>query len=110
MAQTTSTAAVVSAKGAGREKRSFNAIAAAYIGPAMIGIIIFSLVPIAYTLFTSFTNRNLFHFPAAADLFGPPRTGAYTFVGLQNYGNLFWDSTTQTYNTDIFSVLGNTVL
>jgi len=47
MAQTTSTAAVVSAKGAGHEKRSFNAIAAAYIGPAMIGIIIFSLIPIA---------------------------------------------------------------
>jgi arabinogalactan oligomer/maltooligosaccharide transport system permease protein len=116
MVQSTSTAgqagtAVLTAKqGANREKRSLYATAARYIAPAMTGIIIFSVIPILYTLFISFTNRNLFHFPAAPDLFGPPKTGAYTFIGFQNYGNLFWDSTTQTYNTDIFSVLGNTLL
>jgi len=76
----------------------------------MIGIFIFSVIPILYTLFTSFTNRNTFHFPPAADLFSPAKPGAYTIIGLDNYGKLFWDSTTNTFNTDIFFVLGNTVL
>jgi len=111
MASSTSVAAgAVVAKGVNREKRTLNAIAAAYIGPAMIGIFVFSVIPILYIVFLSFTNRNTFHFPPAPDLLGPPRTGAYTLVGLQNYGSLFWDSTTNTFNTDIFSVLGNTAL
>jgi arabinogalactan oligomer / maltooligosaccharide transport system permease protein len=116
MARSTSTAtqagagAIAAQEGRASEKRSRYSIAAAYIGPAMVGIFIFSVIPILYTVFTSFTNRNTFHFPAAADLFGPPRPGAYTFIGLQNYGTLFWDSTTQTFNVDIFSVLANTVL
>src|SRR6266567_7902978 len=111
MARSTSTAgqagaaAVIRQQGANRAKRSLYTIVAAYTGPAMIGIFIFSVIPILYTLFTSFTNRNTFHFPAAADLFGPTRPGAYTFIGLQNYGTLFWDSTTKTFNVDIFSVL-----
>jgi arabinogalactan oligomer/maltooligosaccharide transport system permease protein len=116
MARSTSTAsqagatAVVSQRSAAREKRSLYTIAAAYTGPAMIGIFIFSVIPILYTLYMSFTNRNTFHFPPAANLFSPSRPGAYTFIGLQNYGTLFWDSTTKTFNVDIFSVLGNTVL
>jgi arabinogalactan oligomer/maltooligosaccharide transport system permease protein len=111
MAQSTSVAAgAVVAKGASREKRSLNAISAAYIGPAMIGIFIFSVIPILYIVFLSFTNRNLFHFAPAPSLFGPVKTGVYTFIGLQNYGNLFWDSTTNSFNPDIFSVLLNTAL
>src|SRR5437764_257426 len=116
MAQSTSTAgqagtAVIAAQqGVNREKRSRYATAAAYIGPAMMGIIIFSVIPILYTLFTSFTNRNTFHFPAAPDLFGPPRTGAYTFIGLQNYLTLFWDQTSSAFNADFFFVIGNTLL
>src|SRR5438034_8208313 len=100
-------AAATTRQGIKGEKRGLYAVAAAYTGPAMIGIIIFSVVPILYTLFTSFTNRNTFHFPQAADFFGPTRPGAYTFIGAQNYGTLFWDSTTGTLNTDIFWVLGN---
>src|SRR5919198_3791955 len=102
--------AVMGRRGASSEKRSLYAVATAYTGPAMVGIFIFSVIPILYTLFTSFTNRNTFHFPPAANLFAPSRPGAYTFIGLQNYANLFWDSTSSTVNTDIFSVLGNTVL
>ena len=103
-------ATITRQQSANREKRSLYTITAAYIGPAMIGIFIFSVIPIIYTLFTSFTNRNTFHFPPAPDLFAPPKTGSYTFIGLKNYGTLFWDSTTNKFNTDIFSVLGNTVL
>src|SRR5947209_7584203 len=116
MAQTTLTADKagaarrVEAQGASPEKRERYRNAAVYIIPALLGIFIFSIIPIIFTLLSSFTNRNTFHFPAAPDLFGPPRPGAFTFIGLKNYGDLFWDSTTQTYNTDIFSVLGNTVL
>ena len=111
MASSTSVAAgAVAAKGASREKRTLNAIAAAYIGPAMIGIFIFSVIPILYIVFLSFTNRNTFHFPPAPHLLGPPRAGAYTLIGLQNYDSFFLDSTTSTFNTDIFSVLGNTAL
>src|SRR4051794_24830949 len=116
MARGTSTAsqvsapAVASGQTAARERRGLYALTAAFIGPAMIGIFIFSVIPILYTLFTSFTNRNTFHFPPAADLFSPAKPGAYTIIGLDNYGKLFWDSTTNTFNTDIFFVLGNTVL
>src|SRR5262245_32596729 len=115
MARSTSTAAqaapaVATGQGANREKRSLYAIAATYIGPAMIGLFIFSVVPILYILYMSFTNRNTFHFNAAPDFFGPTRQGAYTFIGLKNYGTIFWESTTNTFNTDIFSVLGNTIL
>ena len=31
---------------------------AAYIGPALLGILALSLVPIIYTVYMSFTNRN----------------------------------------------------
>jgi len=116
MARSTSAAgqaragAVVSQKDVSREKRSLYTISAAYTGPAMIGIFIFSVIPILYTLFLSFTNRNTFHFPPAANLFGPSKPGGYTFIGLQNYATLFWDNTTSKFNTDIFWVLGNTIL
>jgi len=104
--------AVPATKGqsAAREKRSLYALTAAYIGPAMIGIFIFSVIPILYTLYMSFTNRNTFHFPPAPDFFGPTRTGAYTFIGLKNYGSLFYDATAGSINVDILWVLGNTIL
>lgn len=110
VANQTGAATGVKGQGETRERRSLYLSASVYAGPALLGIFIFSVIPILYTLFTSFTNRNTFHFPAAPDLFGPTRPGAYTFVGLQNYATLFWDSTTRTFNTDIFTVLGNTVL
>src|SRR6478672_7704894 len=100
MARSTSTvsqagaAAVTTRQCVNREKRSRYSVAAAYTGPAMIGIFIFSVIPILYPLFLSFTNRNTFHFPPAPDLFGPARTGAYTIIGPKNSATLFWDSTT----------------
>jgi len=109
-AERAGTATVIDQPGASREKRARYLSAAAYIGPAMIGIFIFSIIPIIYTLYTSFTNRNIFHFPPAADFFGPPRPGAFTFVGIQNYISLFWDNTTKSFNADFFFVLGNTLL
>lgn len=52
------------------------ALTALYIGPALIGILLLSLVPIGYTIYMSFTNRN-----------GPfrLREGRYEIVGFDNY-------------------------
>src|SRR3954451_3153009 len=76
----------------------------------MIGIFIFSVIPILYTMYMSFTSRNTFRPAPAPDFFGPPRTGAYTFIGLKNYGSLFYDATAGSINVDILWVLGNTIL
>ena len=96
--------------GTSPERRERYRNAAVYITPALIGIFVFSIIPIIYTLYTSFTNRNTFHFPPAADFFGPPRQGAFTFIGIQNYINLFWDQTASSFNADFFFVMGNTTL
>src|SRR4051812_3941276 len=96
--------------GTSPERRERYRNAAIYIAPALFGIFVFSIIPILYTLFTSFTNRNTFHFPAAADFFGPPKAGAFTFIGIQNYISLFWDQATSTFNADFFFVMGNTLL
>ncbi len=100
----------VDQQGVSREKRERYLNAATYITPAMIGIFIFSIIPILYTLYTSFTNRNTFHFPPAANFFGPPKTGAFTFIGVQNYISLFWDQASSAFNADFFAVMGNTLL
>ena len=93
-----------------KNKHRRNYGVAAYIAPALIGIAIFSIIPIIYTLFISFTNRNTFHFPQAPDFFGPAKTGSYTFVGITNYITLFWTNATSTLNLDFFVVVGNTLL
>lgn len=116
MAQTTMTAPKAGpalpaeAPGMSPEKRERYRNSALYITPALIGIFIFSIIPILYTLYTSFTNRNTFHFPPAADFFGPSKPGAFTFVGIQNYVSLFWDQTSSAFNADFFFVMGNTLL
>jgi arabinogalactan oligomer/maltooligosaccharide transport system permease protein len=116
MARTTLTAEQTAAApgqavvGRSTERRDRYLTVLAYVGPAMIGILIFSIGPILYNVFLSFTNRNTFHFPPAADFFGPTRTGAYTFIGLDNYFRLFWDSRSSTFNADFFTVMGNTLL
>ena len=33
-----------------------------YIGPTLLGVLIFSIFPILYNIFLSFTNRNNFRF------------------------------------------------
>ena len=93
---------------ASRERRDRYLHVGTYVGPALLGILIFSVGPILYNLFLSFTNRNTFHFPQAPDVFGPPRQGAYTFIGLDNYVHLFWFR--NTFNVDFFQVMGNTLL
>src|SRR3954452_24270358 len=115
MAQSTMTADKATAavpvvgQGVSPEKRERYRNVALYITPAMIGIFVFSVIQIIYTLITSFTNRNTFHFPPAENLFGPTVPGAYTFIGLQNYVTLFWDEASSTFNADFFFVLGNTL-
>jgi arabinogalactan oligomer / maltooligosaccharide transport system permease protein len=116
MAQTTMTAESGAAVAAGvsragaRERRERYLMASAYIGPAMLGILVFSVLPILYILFLSFTNRNTFHFNQASDFFGPTATGKYTFIGLKNYIDMFWDSRAGAFNSDFFLVMGNTFL
>src|SRR5437016_1337920 len=96
---TASTAAVVQPRPvASREKRERYLAVATYAGPALIGILIFSVGPVLYTLFLSFTNRNLFHFQDPVDFFGSSQPGHYSFVGLQNYINQFWDPQTHALN------------
>lgn len=36
-------------------------IAYAFIAPAIISILVFTVVPIIYTVFISFTNYNMYH-------------------------------------------------
>ena len=52
---------------------------ALYIGPALTGILLLSIIPIVYTIYMSFTNRN-----------GPFRLaeGRYQVTGLENYQRL----------------------
>ncbi|HMA32829.1 MAG TPA: sugar ABC transporter permease, partial [Chloroflexia bacterium] len=111
LATGSATAAATPAGGvASRERRDRYLLVAAYAGPALLGILIFSVGPILYTIFMSLTNRNLFHFQDPVDFFGPSQPGHYSFIGLQNYINQFWDTRTSTFNTDFFFVLGNSLL
>lgn len=65
---------------------------AAYMGPALVGILALSLVPIVYTMYMSFTNRN-----------GPFRLRNYAFTGLDNYQRLLGS-----INGDFYIVVGRT--
>jgi arabinogalactan oligomer/maltooligosaccharide transport system permease protein len=67
---------------------------ALYIGPALLGILILSIVPIVYTIYMSFTNRN-----------GPfrLREGRYTLTGFENYQRLLGS-----FNGDFYIVVVRT--
>src|SRR4051812_21456477 len=67
---------------------------AAYIGPALLGILALSLVPIIYTVYMSLTNRNC-----------PFRLRNYTFTGLDNYQRLLGS-----INGDFYIVVGRTFI
>lgn len=54
-----------------KKKRSF--VPYAYLSPALITIALFSLAPVLYTIYLSFTNFNLNHFEQ------------FQFVGFENY-------------------------
>ncbi len=66
---------------------------AAYVGPTLVGILIFSIVPIAYNIFMSFTNRNQFRFmpcPEGLNYEKCPTKG-YVWVWFENYRKLLGD-------------------
>src|SRR6266850_3499001 len=65
----------------------------AYLSPMIVGVGLISLYPIAYNVFISVTNQNLFHFRR------------YSFVGLANYQSLL-----KTLDADFFIVLARTFL
>ena len=48
-------------------------IAYAFIAPAIISILVFTVVPIIYTVFISFTNYNMYHLED------------FNMVGIANY-------------------------
>ena len=65
----------------------------AYVGPTLLGVFIFSIIPILYNVFLSFTNRNQFRFmpcPEGLTYDQCPSKG-YVLVGLQNYRRLLDD-------------------
>ena len=65
----------------------------AYIGPTLLGVFVFSILPILYNVFLSFTNRNQFRFmpcPEGLTYDKCPSKG-YVLVGLENYQRLLGD-------------------
>ncbi len=71
-----------------------SALALPYIGPTLLGILLFSVYPIVYNVGLSFTNRNLFRFqPCPEGMLGfetCPSKG-FVFAGLLNYLKLLGD-------------------
>lgn len=65
-----------------------------YVGPAMVGVVLLSVVPLLYTMYMSLTNRN-----------GPFRLRRYEFTGLDNYRRLLGS-----LDADFYLVVGRTVL
>jgi arabinogalactan oligomer/maltooligosaccharide transport system permease protein len=67
----------------------------AYIGPTLVGVFIFSIIPILYNIFLSFTNRNNFRFnPCPEGIFqstGKCPSKGYVWVWFEQYKKLFAD-------------------
>lgn len=72
------------------KKRKSNGIALAFILPAMISILVFTIAPIIYTVFISFTNYNMYHLDD------------YSMVGWSNYVSVITGSISDIF----FPVLG----
>ena len=62
------------------KRRKIDRMAYGYLSPAMLSILVFTCLPIAYTVFISFTNYNLYHITD------------YNMVGLNNYATIFTSS------------------
>jgi arabinogalactan oligomer / maltooligosaccharide transport system permease protein len=66
-----------------------------YIGPTLLGVLIFSIFPILYNIFLSFTNRNNFRFnPCPEGIFqasGKCPSKGYVWVWGAQYKNLISD-------------------
>lgn len=70
-----------------------NLTAYSFLSPALISILVLTLMPVVYTVFISFTNYNMYHLDA------------YDFVGWKNYETLLRG----TFKNVFFSVLGWTI-
>lgn len=69
-------------------------IALCFILPALISIIVFTIAPIIYTVFISFTDYNMYHLDD------------FSMVGIQNYVNVITGSISEIF----FPVLGWTIV
>src|SRR5699024_1049943 len=76
-----------------RNKKNF-ITAFSYLTPSLISIIIFTILPIFYTIYISFTNYNMYHL------------NDYNFVGISNYVSVLTGSLKDIF----FPVLGWTFL
>lgn len=74
-------------------KKGSNAKAYPYLLPALISILLVTVLPIIYTVVISFTNYNMYHLES------------YTFVGFSNYLEVFSGSIRKVF----FPVLGWTI-
>ena len=75
------------------KRRKDRRIALLFILPAFISILIFTIAPIIYTVFISFTNYNMYHLDS------------YDMVGLDNYISVITGSISEIF----FPVLGWTI-
>lgn len=76
------------------QKYKKNRVAYPFLIPALISILIFTVLPILYTIFISFTNYNMYHLED------------FHIIGLQNYIDVFSGSISKVF----FPVLGWTIV
>ena len=76
-----------------RGNKKAGRIAYAFIAPALVSISIFTVLPIVYTIFISFTNYNMYHLDD------------FSFVGIVNYLDVLSGSISKVF----FPVLGWTL-
>ncbi|MBA3531365.1 MAG: sugar ABC transporter permease [Ardenticatenales bacterium] len=69
----------------------------AYVGPTLLGVFLFSVLPILYNVFLSFTNRNQFNFKQCPEgiFFDSCPSDGYVWVGLEQYQTLLSDLVTR---------------
>lgn len=76
------------------KKKKFNITASAFLLPAMVSILVFTVLPIIYTVYISFTNYNVYHLDT------------FSIVGFKNYMDVVRGSISIVF----FPVLGWTIL
>lgn len=76
-----------------KKKRDIK-IAYSFLAPSLISILLFTLLPIIYTVFISFTNYNMYHLDT------------FNMVGISNYISVFQGNISKVF----FPVLGWTIV
>lgn len=76
------------------QNKSKKLTAYGFLTPALVSILIFTILPIVYTVFISFTNYNMYHLED------------FSLVGLSNYADVFGGSISKVF----FPVLGWTIV